>query len=127
MEGSVPPFYGEGQHILLAKDDEEMRRPCIDECLRCRSTCLGMAMNHCLEIGGQYVEPGHFKLMMACAEIYQTSANMMLIGVHHHKHTCRECAAICEECATSCDVVGDMEACAEQCRRCAESCRAMAA
>lgn len=65
--------------------------------------------------------------MMACAEICQTSANMMLIGTHHHKHTCRECAEICEECAANCDAVGGMEACAEQCRKCAASCRAMAA
>ncbi|MCK8786881.1 four-helix bundle copper-binding protein [Roseomonas sp. NAR14] len=100
---------------------------CIEECLRCHSTCLSMAMNHCLEVGGQHVEPAHFKLMMACAEICQTSANMMLIGTHHHKHTCRECAEICEECAASCDAVGGMEACAEQCRKCAASCRAMAA
>ena len=26
-------------------------RSCIDECLRCYQTCLGMAMNHCLEAG----------------------------------------------------------------------------
>jgi hypothetical protein len=26
---------------------------CIDECLRCYSVCLGMAMHHCLEAGGK--------------------------------------------------------------------------
>lgn len=102
-------------------------RACIEECLRCHSTCLGMAMNHCLEQGGKHVEPEHFKLMMACAEICQTSANFMLIGTRHHKHTCRECAEICTECAKSCEQVGGMDDCVQQCRRCAESCRKMAA
>lgn len=59
---------------------------CIDECLRCYQTCLGMAMTHCLEQGGKHVEPGHFRLMMACAEICRTSANFMLIGTPHLRH-----------------------------------------
>ncbi len=102
-------------------------RSCIDECLRCHTSCLGMTMNHCLEAGGKHVEPKHFKLMLACAEICQTAANFMLIGTDHHKHTCRECAEICEECARSCDQVGDMQECAEACRRCAQECRKLAA
>jgi hypothetical protein len=100
---------------------------CIEDCLRCYSTCLGMAMNHCLEEGGKHLEPAHFRIMMACAEICRTSAHFMLIGTPHHKHTCAECAEICAECAKSCEALDGMEACAEQCRRCAESCRKMAA
>ncbi|MBR0644411.1 four-helix bundle copper-binding protein [Plastoroseomonas hellenica] len=102
-------------------------RACIEECLRCHSTCLGTAMNHCLEQGGPHVEPQHFRIMITCAEICQTSANVMLVGTRHHQHTCRECAEICEECATSCARVGGMEECVQACRRCAESCRRMAA
>ena len=89
---------------------------CIDECLRCYSSCLGTAMSHCLEMGGRHVEPKHMRLMMACAEICRTSAHFMLIGTEHHKHTCRECAEI-----------GGMDECVAACRRCAESCRKMAA
>ncbi len=100
---------------------------CIDECLRCYQTCLGMASNHCLPTGGKHVEPEHFRLMLACAEICRTSAHFMLLGTAHHKHTCAECADVCEDCARSCEQVGDMQACVEQCRRCAESCRKMAA
>lgn len=92
----------------------------------CHPGC-NMAMTHCLEQGGKHVEPGHFRLMMACAEICRTSAHFMLIGTPHHKHTCRECAEICEECAQSCEQVGDMQDCVDTCRRCAESCRRMAA
>ena len=102
-------------------------RSCIEECLRCHGSCLGTAMTHCLEAGDRHTEPGHFRLMMACAEICQTSANFMLIGIQHHRQTCRLCADICEECARSCEQVGGMDECARQCRRCAESCRRMAA
>lgn len=100
---------------------------CIDNCTNCHQTCLQMAMNHCLEMGGKHTEPDHFKLMMACAEICQTSANFMLIGTPHHKHVCAECAEICEECASDCERIGDMEKCVEACRKCAGTCRQMAA
>ena len=100
---------------------------CVDECLRCYSVCLGTAMNHCLESGGEHVAPAHFRLMMACAEICRTAAHFMLIDTEHHKHTCSECAEICEECARDCDRLDGMEECVAACRRCAESCRKMAA
>lgn len=102
-------------------------RSCIDACLRCYQTCLGMAMNHCLDAGGKHVEPEHFRIMMSCAEICRTSAHFMLIESGHHKHVCRECAEICEDCARSCEHVGGMQDCVDACRRCAESCQKMAA
>ena len=100
---------------------------CIDKCLGCYKTCLSIAMTHCLEMGGKHLEPAHFRLMMACAEICRTSAHFMLLNTPHHKHTCRECAEICEECAKNCERIGDMDECVQACRSCAESCRKMAA
>ena len=100
---------------------------CIDACLTCYQSCLGMAMTHCLEKGGKHTEPKHFRLMLACAEMCRTSAHFMLINTPHHKHTCRVCAEICEECAKDCERVGDMGDCVKACRACAESCRKMAA
>ncbi|WFU28548.1 four-helix bundle copper-binding protein [Bradyrhizobium sp. CB1717] len=81
---------------------------------RTSRSCLGTAMNHCLETGGKHVEPNHFRLMMACAEMCRTAAHFMLINTPHHRHTCGECAEICSECVA-------------MCRSCAQSCRAMAA
>jgi len=86
-----------------------------------------MAATHCLEVGGAHVEAKHFRLMLDCAEICQTSANFMLRGSAHHTHVCAECADICEDCARSCEQVGGMDECVEACRKCAASCRAMAA
>lgn len=100
---------------------------CIDECLSCYKTCLGTAMTHCLEEGGEHVEPKHFRLMMACAEMCRTAAHFMLIDTPHHKHTCRECAEICRECAKDCERIGEMQDCVNACRSCAEHCRKMAA
>ena len=100
---------------------------CIDQCLRCYRTCLAAAMTHCLETAGKHVEPAHFRLMMACAEISRTSAHFMLINSPHHKHTCRECAEICDECAKDCERLGGMDECVRACRSCADSCRQMAA
>lgn len=42
---------------------------CVDACLSCYQTCLSHAMGHCLEVGGQHVERGHFALLMSCVEI----------------------------------------------------------
>lgn len=99
---------------------------CIDECLECYQSCLGTAMTHCLETGGKHVEPAHFRLMMACAEMCRTAAHFMLLNSPHHQHVCRECAEICAECAKDCKRVGGMNDCVRACNLCAESCWAMA-
>ena len=100
---------------------------CIEACLRCYQTCLGMTSMHCLPAGGKHVEPGHLRLMLGCAEICRTSAHFMLLGTPEHNNTCRTCAEVCEACAKSCEAIGDMQDCVETCRTCAESCRKMAA
>ena len=98
---------------------------CIQECQKCHAVCLGMASTHCLELGGAHVEPNHFRLMLACAEICQTAANFMLINSPLHTRTCAVCAEVCDECAQNCEQVGNMDECVEACRHCAESCRQM--
>lgn len=100
---------------------------CIQNCTDCHNVCLQMALCHCLEMGGKHTEPHHFRTMLACAEICQTSANFMLLGSDLHRLTCGACAQVCEACAQSCEQVGAMEECVQACRRCAESCRQMAA
>lgn len=98
---------------------------CIDHCNRCHHECLETAMNYCLERGGEHAQPPHLRLMLACAEICQTAANVMLIGHGVHEHVCRACAKVCDQCADDCERIGDMDSCVEVCRRCAESCRGL--
>ena len=106
--------------------NQEMQQ-CIQNCQECHRVCLHKAMSHCLEMGGKHTEPNHFRLMMDCAQICQTSADFMLRGSAHSAHVCAECADVCEACAKSCEAVGEMEECVAACRKCAESCRKMAA
>ncbi|MGO4741290.1 four-helix bundle copper-binding protein [Bosea sp. 2KB_26] len=100
---------------------------CIDECLRCYQTCLGMITNHCLRLGGAHAAPEHIQLMLTCAETCRASAQIMIIGSPHHKRLCTDCADICENCAAECKRIGNMDDCVQACRRCAERCRKMAA
>ena len=98
---------------------------CIDACTKCYQVCLQTAMNHCLETGGKHVEPSHFRLMINCAQICQTSADLQLSGSEFVAQYCSLCAEVCEACAISCAALG-MTDCEKACRDCAASCRAMA-
>jgi hypothetical protein len=98
---------------------------CVDLCEACAKTCFTTAMNHCLEVGGKHVEPQHFKLMIACAEICRASAVVMTTGIEQHVFVCSACEKICTACADSCEAIGDMQECVDACRQCAKSCRTM--
>ena len=99
---------------------------CIKACEDCHRICLTTAMRYCLEKGGEHVGPEHFRLMLSCAEMCQTSANFMLSASTMNRSTCRACAEICDACAKSCEKMTGMEECAKACRSCAQSCHAMA-
>ena len=102
-------------------------QPCIEACTRCHHICLQTAMAHCLQLGGQHVAPNHFTLMLNCAEVCQTAANLQLGASPFVARVCALCAEVCEACASSCEAIGDMDECAAACRQCADSCTTMAA
>lgn len=97
-------------------------RHCIEQCLGCYKLCHGSAMTHCLEQGGEHVEPQHFRLLTACAEICRSCAHILLLNSSLYRAVCKACAEICEQCAHNCDRVGDMPECAQACRECADAC-----
>lgn len=99
---------------------------CIQACLKCYEVCTRMTATHCLETGGDHVEPDHIRLMLACSEICRTNAHLMLIDYADHKKLCALCATICEECARSCEKLNGMEECVDACMRCAAACKGMA-
>lgn len=101
-------------------------QPCIDACTSCHQACLRTALTHCIEVGGQHVEPDHFRLMMNCAEVCQACANLQLSGSAFSSHLCGLCAVLCDACGDSCERIGGMDACVQACRACAKSCHAMA-
>lgn len=108
------------------KTNPEIER-CIDSCIACYRRCAQTAMGHCLETGGEHVQPAHFRLMMGCAEACRAAAHAMLIGVENHQSVCAACAVACADCARSCDGMDGMADCARTCRECAGMCEKMAA
>ena len=112
----------------MAHHNNSHMQECIDRCQNCQEACLE-AVTHCLQMGGEHAAADHIAMLLACAEICDTSARFMLLGSRHHARTCEVCAEVCEACATECERFGDdemMQRCADACRRCAESCRQMA-
>lgn len=105
---------------------DQAMQACIEACSHCHQVCLQTAMNHCLKTGGKHVEAEHFRLMMSCAEICQTSANFQLSSSHFSHRLCEVCAEVCEACGADCEKIGGMDECVEACEQCAESCRKMA-
>jgi hypothetical protein len=100
---------------------------CIRNCSGCHDTCL-QTVTHCLQRGGALGEGEHVRLLLDCAEICRTSADLMLRGSDFHTAICAVCADVCTRCAEECERMSDsskLSECAEACRRCAESCRAM--
>lgn len=116
--------------LTLDQHVSEEMQTCIQNCLDCHSTCLA-TVPHCLRLGGQHASASHITTMFQCAEICQTSANLMLMNATIHKRVCGICAQACDICAEDCERIanGDeqMLACAEVCRRCSMTCNQMAA
>ena len=99
---------------------------CIDACTKCYQTCLKTAMSHCLDAGGKHTDPDHFRLMINCSQVCQTSVDLQLSGSTFCAEYCALCAQVCDACADSCSELADMDDCEKICRDCANSCRAMA-
>jgi hypothetical protein len=110
------------QQMILSADVQsaELIR-CIDACDACHRICLKMVMNHCLEIGGDYVEPGHFRSMTICAEVCRTTSDAMLSSFAYHEVLCEACSRVCRRCAESCESLG-MQECVAACQSCADAC-----
>jgi hypothetical protein len=107
-----------------ARGDE--LQECLDACLRCYAVCTRMAATDCVERRGEHIEPRHYRLMLACAEICALTADHLLARASTWLAMCTACAALCEACILSCMACGDMHACVSACRECATLCRRLA-
>src|SRR5262245_36425961 len=102
-------------------------KQCIAHCMDCYRACIETAMAHCLRVGGEHVEPTHFRLMINCADVCRVAADLMISESTFHARMCALCADVCEACAASCREIGDMDECAMACEMCGASCAAMVA
>jgi len=117
----------EQQMLMTADAESEEVIRCINDCEHCHRVCLRMAMSYCLEQGGEHVEPPHFRLLLASADICRVTADAMLSAFLMYEGLCALCVRVCRECAQSCERVGDLDECVEACRRCAASCERISA
>lgn len=91
----------------------------------CHQACVE-AMSHGLQQRGASAHLLHARLLLDCAELCDTTRDMMLRSSDFAHQVAGLCAEVCERCAASCDRLGQgMEACAVACRRCADACRAV--
>ena len=91
----------------------------------CHQACVE-AMSYGLQRRGESAHLLHARLMLDCAQICDTTRDMMLRSSDFAHQVARLCADVCERCAASCERLGQgMEACAGACRRSAEACRAV--
>jgi hypothetical protein len=112
----------------MAHEISAEMRQCIQKCLGCEQACSFM-VPHCLHKGGRHADGAHIGLLLDCAAVCATSAQLMMRGSKHHARMCAVCADVCEACARDCESFRDdpeMQRCAEACRQCADSCREMA-
>lgn len=101
---------------------------CIGACSGCHNLCLD-TVAHCLDLGGPHASREHVGLLLDCADLCRTTADVMLRGSARHALVCAVCADVCQQCADECERLGGddqlMRQCADLCRRCAASCREM--
>lgn len=115
------------QDLLMARETELAHvTRCVEACEICHRACLHAAMNLCLEQGGPYLEPPHFRLLLACADLCRTTADAMVSALSFYEELCTVCAKIARECAASCRRVGELDACADACMHCADLCEQVA-
>ena len=97
---------------------------CRDACLTTADVCAQTA-DYCREVGGDLADEGRIAVLVECAQVCRTSADVrgrlseltFVVG--------RVCAELCMRCAATLDdLAADprLASCADACRACAEIC-----
>jgi hypothetical protein len=95
----------------------------MESCTQCHQTLMHTAMQYSLPHGGKQLMPEHFRLLVNCAELCQTTANFQLSDSPFCRQLSLLNAQMCEACAASCEEIGDLDDCVQACRQCADCCR----
>ena len=104
--------------------ERDLVESCALACGNCSRTCLKQ-VRHCLEIGGDDEDPAHVAMLLTCANVCRTAAELMAINSEWYPTLCDLCAQVSEECADACATMDQMEVCVTACRQCAQACRIM--
>lgn len=113
------------QPRIVHKDLEE----CLEHCWQCHRLCLETAIYLLALEEEADAKQEKVRLLLSCAEICQSTANLLLLGAGVYQQACKLCADLCEQCA---GLFGpdledrQMQLCFDACCRCAASCQKMA-
>jgi hypothetical protein len=107
---------------------------CIRQCQDTHAICL-QTLRYDLNANyhgnsGRMVESGHMRLLLDCADMCQTHADMLLRTSSFANRAGELCAEVCQACAEDCERFGEdrqSQDCATACRQAAASCRRMLA
>ncbi len=105
---------------LLNLDRETQQ--CIETCTACYQACTE-AITYSLQKGGEYAKAEHIRLLMDCASVCRTCADISLRGGSYEAVE-KACAEVCKKCSEHCDQFDDeiLRKCADLCRACSSNC-----
>ena len=114
------------QQMLMTADElsAEVAR-CVDRCESCHRLCLTALMGRCLDDYCDGTDPHQLRMMLACAYLCRTTADLMLTLPAPLDTVCAACAQLCWECARGCPNP-DLQELVTSCMECAESCNRLA-
>ncbi|WP_242667097.1 four-helix bundle copper-binding protein [Frankia casuarinae] len=95
--------------------------------MSCSALCEE-TISYCMDMPGAMMESANMRLMMDCAAVTRTCADMMCRMSPMHGEMCAMCARICVMCAEMCERMPQDQQLAKlagACRSCAESCNTM--
>jgi hypothetical protein len=78
-----------------------------------------------LELGGKHTEARHFRLMLDCAQICQTTADFSVARLGGVRRSLRDVRSGVRSLRAQLRRNGDLDECLWAARRCAESCRSL--
>jgi hypothetical protein len=110
------------QHLLTTDDSAT-----IDECAECAALCREL-VNFCLGPDApQPFDRGHVRLLLDCADLSRTCADMLGRGTDLHEEMCRLVVDVTRLAAQSCRHFASPESllCAESCERTADACETL--
>ncbi|MCK9875278.1 four-helix bundle copper-binding protein [Frankia sp. AgPm24] len=111
-----------------AEKISETMRKAIDECMSCSTLCEE-TISYCMDMPGSMMDAADLRLMMDCAAITRTCADMMCRMSPMRADMCAMCARICGATADMCEKMprdAQLTRLARACRSCMDSCTAMA-
>ena len=112
-----------GENMSISRTNE--LQYCIDACRRCADLCIEATMP-CLD---RWPDEELLRLLMDCADLCNTSGNLMRRMSRTSWRICDVCGEICDRCADLCEHYPHdetMARCARACRECSDACQEMA-